>query len=66
MQVQGMDQNSFFIDPEAIKIRPTPTIRTAFLVMKSCQKLPRPSSKSYVYNMSLCEAYFLEVEISIS
>ena len=40
MQAQGMDQNSFFldtIDHEAIKIWPTPTIRTTFLVMESRQ-----------------------------
>ena len=65
MQVQGMDQNSSTIDCEAIKIGPMPTIRTAFLVMELCQKLSRPSFKSYVNNISLCEACF-EVEISMA
>ena len=66
MQVQGMDQNSFFlnaINHEAIKSGVTPTIRIAFLVIESCQKLPRPSFKSYVNNISL--SLFLEVKISI-
>ena len=48
MWLQGMDQNSFFldaIDREAIKVGPsmvgpTPTIKTAFQVMALCQKLP--------------------------
>ena len=48
MQLQGMYQNSIFLDAinhEAIKVRMMPTIRTAFLVTVSCQKLPRPSLK---------------------
>ena len=35
---QGMDQSSFFVDAidrEAIKVRPMPTITTAFLVMEN-------------------------------
>ena len=65
MRLQGMDQNSFFldaIDHEVIKVRPTPTIKTAFLVMALCQKLPRPSFKSYVDNMSLFQACFLKLK----
>ena len=48
MRLQGMDQKSFFldaIDHEAIKVGPMPTIKTAFLVMALCQKLPKPSLK---------------------
>ena len=36
MQLQGMDLNSFYLDAinrEAIKVVPTPNIKTAFLVM---------------------------------
>ena len=36
MRLRDMDQNSLFldaIDREAIKVGPTPTIKTAFLVM---------------------------------
>ena len=65
MRLRGMDQNSFFlddIDHEAIKVEPTPTIKTAFLVMALHQKLPRPSFKGYVNNISLCQAYFLKLK----
>ena len=65
MRLRGMDQNSFFVDAidrEAIKVRPTPTIKTAFLVMALRQKLPRPSFKSYVNNISLCQACFLKLK----
>ena len=68
MRLWGMDQNSFFLDAidcEAIKVGPIPTIKTAFLVMALRQKLPKPSFKSYVNNVSLCQALFLEVEISM-
>ena len=44
MLLRGMDQNSFFldaIDREAIKVWPSPTIKTAFLVMALRQKLPK-------------------------
>ena len=54
-----MAQNSFIqnaIDCEAIKIRPTSTIITAFLVMPSRQKL------CYVNNTSLCEVCFLKLK----
>ena len=54
MQLQGMDLNSFFLNVikhEAIKVVPTPTIKTAFLAMALCQKLPRPSYKSKVNNI---------------
>ena len=64
MRLQGMDQNSFVLDAinhEAIKVGPTPTIKTAFLVMALHQKLPRPSFKSYVNNISICEACFLKL-----
>ena len=64
MQVQGMDWNSFFldaIDHEAIKIGLMPAIRTAFLEMELSQKLPKPSSKSYV-----CEAYFLNLKFPLA
>ena len=67
MRLRGMDQNSFFLDAinhEAIKVGPTPTIKTAFLVMALRQKLPKPSFKSYVNNFSL-SSLFLEVEISM-
>ena len=43
-----------------------PTIKTAFLVMESRQKLPRPSSKSYVNNISFCEAYFLKLKFPLT
>ena len=36
------------IDREAIKVGPTPAIKTAFLVMALCQKLRSPYCKSYV------------------
>ena len=65
MRLQDMDQNSFFldgIDCEAIKVGPTPTIKTAFLAMALCQKLARPSFKRYVNNISLCQAYFLKLK----
>ena len=57
MRLQGMDQKSFFldtIDREAIKVGPTPTIKTTSLVMALRQKLPKPFLSSL----------FLEVEIS--
>ena len=65
MRLQGMDQNSFFldaIDHKAIKVRSMPTIKTAFLVMALRQKLPRPSFKSYVNNISLCQACFSKLK----
>ena len=64
MQVQDMDQNSFFLDTinhEAIIIGPTPTIITAFLVMESCQNYLDFLLKVILIISSL----FLEVEISI-
>ena len=59
-----MDQNSFLdaIDREAIKVRPMPTIKTAFVVTALRQKLPKPSFKSYVNNISLCQACFLKLK----
>ena len=65
MQLRDMDQNSFFLDAinrKAIKVRPTPTIKTAFLVMALRQTLPKPSFKSYVNNISLCQACFLKLK----
>ena len=65
MRLRGMDQNSFFLDAihrEAIKVGPMPTIKTAFLVMALHQKLPKPSFKSYVNNISLCQACFLKLK----
>ena len=65
MRLQGMDQNSFFleaIDHETIKVRLMPTIKIVFLVMALCQKLPKTSFKSYVSNASLCQAYFLKLK----
>ena len=65
MRLQGMDQNNFFLDAinhKAIKVRPTPTFKTAFLVMALCQKLSRPSFKSYVNNIWLCQACFLKLK----
>ena len=65
MRLRGMDLNSFFMDAinrEAMKVRPTPSIETAFLVMALRQKLPRLSFKSYVNNISLCQAYFLKLK----
>ena len=65
MRLQGMDQNSFFVDAincEAIKVKPMSTIKTAFLVMVLHQKLPRRSFKSYVNNISLCQADFLKLK----
>ena len=69
MQIQDMAQNSFIqdaINHEAIKVELMPTITTAFLVMVSCQKLPRPSFTSYVNNISLCEACFLNLKFSLA
>ena len=63
MRLQGMGLNSFFldaIDHEAIKVTPTPTIKTAFLEMALRQKLPRSSYKSNVNNISHCQACFLK------
>ena len=63
-----MDLNSFFLDVinhEAIKVTLMPTIKTAFLVMVLCQKLPRPSYKNNVNNISHCQA-FLEIEIFLA
>ena len=48
MRLQGMDQNSFFVDAidrEAIKVELMPTIKTSFLVMALRQKLYKPSFK---------------------
>ena len=63
MRLQGMDQNSFFldaIDREAIKCGPTLTLKTACLIMALRQKLPRPSFKNYINNISLCQVYLLK------
>ena len=65
MQLQIMDLNNFFldaIDHKAIKVVLTPTIKTAFLVMASRQKLHRPSYKSNVNNISHCQACFLKLK----
>ena len=65
MQLQGMDLNSFFLDAincEAIKVMLMPTIKTAFLVMALCQKLPGPSYKSNVNNISHCQTCFLKLK----
>ena len=65
MRLQNMDLNSFFlnaIDCEAIKVAPTPTSKTVFLAMALRQKLPRPSYKSNVNNISHCQAYFLKLK----
>ena len=54
-------QNSLFldaIDREAIKVRPMPTIRTAFLVMALCQQL-------LLKFMLIISHFVKEVEISI-
>ena len=62
MQLQGIKLNSFFldaIDREAIKVKLTPTIKTAFLAMVLCQKLPRLFYKSNVNNISHCQACVL-------
>ena len=59
MRLQGMDLNSYVLDAinrEAIKVEQTPTIKTVFLVMALRQKLPRPSYKSNVNNISHCQA----------
>ena len=63
MRLQDMDLNSFFhdaIDREAIKVAPTPTIKTAFLAMALHQKLPIPSYKSNVNSILHCQACFLK------
>ena len=65
MRLRGMDHNSFFldaIDREAIKVGPTPTIKTAFLVMALRQKLPKTSFKGYVNNISLYQACYLKLK----
>ena len=49
MRLQGMDLNSFFLDAinhDTIKVTLTPTIKTAFLAMALCQKLPTLSYES--------------------
>ena len=59
-----MDLNSFFlnaINREAIKVALMPAIKTAFLAMALCQKLPRSSYKSNVNNISHCQACFLKL-----
>ena len=64
MRLQGMDLNRFFLDAihlEAIKAAPTPTIKTAFIAMALSQKLPRPSYKSNVNNISH-QACFLKLK----
>ena len=66
MQLQGMDQNSFFLDPIICEAMPMPTIRTAFLAMVSHQKLPIPTFKGYVNNISLCEACFLRLKFPMT
>ena len=69
MLTQDMAQNSFIqdaINHEAIKVELTATITTAFLEMASYQKLLTPSFKSYVNNISLCEAYFLKLKFSLA
>ena len=48
------------------KFWPTSTIRTVFLAMASHQKLPRPSFKSYVNNISLCEVCFLKLKFPLA
>ena len=63
MRLQGMELNSFFLDAinhEAIKVELMPTIKTAFVVMALRQKLPRPSYKSNVNNISHCQACLLK------
>ena len=68
MRLQDMNQNSFFLDGinhKAIKVGPTPTIKTAFLAMALRQKLARPSFKRYVNNISLCQAYFLKLKFPL-
>ena len=65
MQLQGMDLNSFFldaIDHEAIKVVQMPSIKTAFLAMALCQKLPRPSYTSNINNTSHCQTCFLKLK----
>ena len=65
MRLQGMDLSSFVlntIDYEAIEVAPMPTIKTAFIVMALCQKLPRPSYKINVNNISHCQACFLKLK----
>ena len=65
MRLQGMDLNSFFlddIDRKAIKVAPTPTTKTAFLVMELRQKLPRSSYKINVNNIPHCQACFLKLK----
>ena len=65
MQLQGMNLNSFFldtIDREAIKVEPTPTIKTAFLAMSLRQKLSRPFYKSNVNNISHCQACLFKLK----
>ena len=49
--------------PQSHKSRADANIKTAFLVMALHQKLPRPSFKSYINNISLCQAYFLKLKI---
>ena len=67
IRLGAMDQNSFFLDNihrKAIKVRPTPNIKTTILVMALRQILPKPSFKSYVNNFSLCQACFLKLKFS--
>ena len=65
MRLQGMYQNSFFldaIDRETMKVGPMPNIKTAFLIIALHQKLSRPSFKSNANNISHCQACFLKLK----
>ena len=65
MRLQGVDLNRFFLNAincEAVKVTPMPTNKTAFLAMALHQKLPRPSYKSNVNNISHCQACFLKLK----
>ena len=44
------------------KCGPTPTLKTACLIMALRQKLPRPSFKSYINNISLCQVCLLKLK----
>ena len=60
-----MDLNSFFLDAidcEAIKVVLMLTSKTVFLAMVLRQKLPRPSYKSNVNNISHCQACLLKLK----
>ena len=62
MRLQGMDQNSFFldaIDREAIKMWANSHLQNC---LSNNGITPKTSFKSYFNNISLCQVYFLKLK----